>query len=75
MPHDPISRLELLQATEVAWQLAHIQAAQRFAFVGVLSSQRCVQPRLMLRLIETYLVQEEYRAAEKYMKILESSPG
>lgn len=74
MPQDPKSRLELIQATEVAWQLGHIQAAQRFAFVGVLSSQRCVQPRLMLRLIETYLVQEEYRAAEKYMKILESSP-
>ena len=42
--------------------------------MGVLSSQRCVQPRLMKRLVETYLVTGEYRAAEKYIKILESTP-
>lgn len=33
-----------------------------------------VQPRLMKRLVETYLVTGEYRAAEKYIKILESTP-
>ena len=74
IPQDPRTRLELIQASEVAWHLGHIQAAQRFAFVGVLSAQRCVQSRLMRRLIETYLVQEEYRAAEKYIKQLEASP-
>lgn len=74
IPQDPKSRLELIQASEVAWHLGHIQAAQRFAFVGVLSAERSVQPRLMQRLIDTYLVQSEYRAAEKYIKILEASP-
>ena len=56
----------LIEASEVAWQVGQVNAAQRFAFVGVLSSQRCVQPRLMKRLVETYLVTGEYRAAEKY---------
>ena len=64
----------LIEASEVAWQVGQVNAAQRFAFVGVLSSQRCVQPRLMKRLVETYLVTGEYRAAEKYIKILESNP-
>lgn len=63
-----------IEASEVAWQVGQVNAAQRFAFVGVLSSQRCVQPRLMKRLVETYLVTGEYRAAEKYIKILESNP-
>lgn len=74
IPHDPKSRMGLIEASEVAWQVGQVNAAQRFAFVGVLSSQRCVQPRLMKRLVETYLVTGEYRAAEKYIKILESTP-
>ncbi|MDF9830553.1 DUF6057 family protein [Parabacteroides sp. PF5-6] len=74
IPQDPKSRLGLIEAAEVAWQLNHINSAQRFAFVGVLSSQRCIQPRLMMRLVETYLVNEEYKAAEKYITILESAP-
>ena len=74
IPHDPKSRMGLIEASEVAWQVGQVNAAQRFAFVGVLSSQRCMQPRLMKRLVETYLVTGEYRAAEKYIKILESTP-
>ena len=74
IPHDPKSRMGLIEASEVAWQVGQVNAAQRFAFVGVLSSQRCVQPRLMKRLVETYRVTGEYRAAEKYIKILESTP-
>ena len=74
IPHDPKSRLGLIQASEVAWQVGQVNAAQRFAFVGVLSSERCVQPRLMKRLVETYLVTGEYGAAAKYIKILETSP-
>lgn len=66
IPHDPKSRMGLIEASEVAWQVGQVNAAQRFAFVGVLSSQRCVQPRLMKRLVETYLVTGEYRAAEIY---------
>lgn len=74
IPHDPKSRMGLIEASEVAWQVGQVNAAQRFAFVGVLSSQRCVQPRLMKRLVETYLVTGEYRAAAKYIKILEAAP-
>ncbi|MGM9797108.1 MAG: DUF6057 family protein [Parabacteroides sp.] len=74
IPKEPKSRLGLIQASEVAWQVGQVNAAQRFAFVGVLSSQRCVQPRLMKRLVESYLVNGEYRAAEKYIRILEASP-
>ena len=74
IPHDPKSRMGLIEASEVAWQVGQVNAAQRFAFVGVLSSQRCVQPRLMKRLVETYLVTGEYRAAEKYIKILNRLP-
>ena len=75
IPHDPRSRLGLIEASEVAWQVGQVNAAQRFAFVGVLSAQRCVQPRLMQRLVDTYLVTGEYRVAEKYIKILEAAPG
>ncbi len=75
IPHDPRSRMGLIQASEVAWQVGQINAAQRFAFVGVLSSERCVQPRLMKRLVETYLVTGEYRIAEKYIKLLEATPN
>ena len=74
IPYDPRSRMGLIQASEVAWQVGQVNAAQRFAFVGVLSSERCVQPRLMKRLVETYLVSGEYRAAEKYIKLLEATP-
>lgn len=74
IPQDPRSRMGLIQASEMAWQVGQNNAAQRFAFVGVLSSERCVQPRLMKRLVETYLVSGEYPAAEKYIKILESTP-
>ncbi|MDR2388870.1 MAG: DUF6057 family protein [Tannerellaceae bacterium] len=73
IPRDPKTRLGLIQAAEVSWLLNHTNSAQRFAFVGVLSSERNVQPRLMRRLIETYLVNEEYKAAEKYIRILEKS--
>ena len=73
IPHDAKSRLALIEASEVAWQLGQTNSSQRFAFVGVLSSERRVQSRLMKRLVESYLVDGEYRAAGKYIKILESS--
>ncbi|MDR3142761.1 MAG: DUF6057 family protein [Tannerellaceae bacterium] len=73
VPYDPKTRLGLIEASEVAWLVNHTNAAQRFAFVGVLSAERCVQPRLMKRLIETYLVNKEYQVAEKYIKILENT--
>ncbi|MDR1500416.1 MAG: DUF6057 family protein [Tannerellaceae bacterium] len=73
MPYDPKTRLGLIEAAEVSWALNHTNAAQRFAFVGVLSSERGAQPRLMRRLIETYIVNEEYKAAAKYIGILEKT--
>lgn len=73
IPYDPKTRLGLIEASEVAWLVNHTNASQRFAFVGVLSAQRCVQPRLMKRLVESYLVNKEYKVAEKYIKILEGT--
>jgi hypothetical protein len=73
IPHDPKTRLGLIEATEVSWLLNQTNSAQRFAFVGILSSERNIQPRLMQRLIETYLVNEEYKAAAKYIRILGES--
>ena len=73
IPYEPKTRLGLIEASEVAWRVGHTNAAQRFAFVGVLSAERSVQPRLMKRLVETYLVNKEYKVAEKYIKILEST--
>ncbi len=73
IPYDPQGRLGLIEATEVAWQLNHINAAQRFAFIGVMTAQRCIQPRLIVCLVETYLVNEEYVLAEKYIKLLETT--
>ena len=75
IPNDPKTRLGLIEACEVAWQVGHVNSAQRFAFVGVLSSQRCVQPRLMKQLVDIFLVLGEYRAAEKYIKMLEATPN
>ncbi len=74
VPHNPNSRLGLIEASEVAWQVGQVNAAQRFAFVGVLSAERGVQTRLMKRLVETYIVTGEYRAAEKYITLLEATP-
>ena len=34
IPHDPKSRMGLIEASEVAWQVGQVNAAQRFAFVG-----------------------------------------
>lgn len=73
IPQDPVTRLDLIAASEVAWQIGHINSSQRYAFVGVLSSERRVQSRLMTRLVETYLVNEEYGAAQKYITILENT--
>jgi tetratricopeptide (TPR) repeat protein len=73
IPYDPKTRLGLIEASEVAWLVNQTNAAQRFAFVGVLSAERCVQPRLMKRLVETYLVNKEYQAAGKYIRILEGT--
>lgn len=73
IPVEPKSRLQLIEASEVAWQVGQVNAAQRYAFVGVLSAERCIQTRLMARLVDAYLVNEEYAAARKYIKILEAT--
>lgn len=61
-------------ASEVAWRIGHVNTAQRTAFIGTLGSRRSVQPRMMKRLVETYIVTGEYAVAEKFIKILESYP-
>lgn len=66
--------IQNIQASEVAWRIGHVNTAQRTAFIGTLGSRRSIQPRLMKRLVETYIVTGEMAVAEKYIKILESYP-
>lgn len=66
--------IQNIQASEVAWHIGHVNTAQRTAFIGTLGSRRSIQPRLMKRLVETYIVTGEMAVAEKFIKILESYP-
>ena len=74
IPHDPKSRMGLIEASEVAWQVGQVNAAQRFAFVGGIKFTTLRATSFDEAFGETYLVTGEYRAAEKYIKILESNP-
>lgn len=73
-PTDVKYYIQNIQASEVAWRIGHINTAQRTAFIGTLGSRRSIQPRLMKRLVETYIVTGEMAVAEKFIKILESYP-
>ncbi|MBP3474469.1 MAG: hypothetical protein J6J91_06385 [Alistipes sp.] len=73
-PTDVKFYIQNIQASEVAWRIGHVNTAQRTAFIGTLGSRRSIQPRLMQRLVESYLVTGEMEVAEKFIKILESYP-
>ena len=73
-PREAKYYIQNILSSEVAWQVGHVNTAQRTAFIGTLGSRRSIQPRLMKRLVETYIVTEEMAVAEKFIKILESYP-
>ena len=73
-PREAKYYIQNILAGEVAWQVGHVNMAQRASFIGTLGSRRSIQPRLMKRLVETYIITEEMAVAEKFIKILESYP-
>lgn len=73
-PRETKYYIQNILSSEVAWQVGHVNTAQRTAFIGTLGSRRSIQPRLMKRLVETYIVTGEMAVAEKFIKILESYP-
>ena len=73
-PRETKYYIQNILSSEVAWQLGHVNTAQRTAFIGTLGSRRSIQPRLMKRLVETYIITGEMAVAEKFIKILETYP-
>lgn len=73
-PRDTKYYIQNILSSEVSWQVGHVNTAQRTAFIGTLGSRRSVQPRMMKRLVETYIVTGEMAVAEKFIKVLESYP-
>lgn len=73
-PRETKYYIQNILSSEVAWQVGHVNTAQRTAFIGTLGSRRSIQPRLMKRLVETYIITGEMAVAEKFIKILESYP-
>ena len=73
-PREAKFYIQNILASEVAWEVGHVNTAQRTAFIGTLGSRRSIQPRLMKRLVETYIITEEMEVAEKFIKILETYP-
>ncbi len=73
-PRDSKYYIQNVLSSEVAWQIGHVNTAQRTAFIGTLGSRRSIQPRMMKRLVETYIVTGEMAVAEKFIKILECCP-
>ncbi len=73
-PRESKYYIQNILSSEVAWQVGHVNTAQRTAFIGTLGSRRSIQPRLMKRLVETYIITGEMAVAEKFIKILESYP-
>ena len=73
-PRETKYYIQSILSSEIAWQVGHVNTAQRTAFIGTLGSRRSIQPRLMKRLVETYIVTGEMAVAEKFIKILETYP-
>ena len=60
--------------SDVYWSMGHVAYAQRMAFEANVLDDRCYNPRMMRRLIETNLASGAYDAARKYVEILAGNP-
>lgn len=58
------------QLSRVAWSMGNVALAQALAFEGMMGSERAVNPRLMVVLAKTNLVNGQYRVAAKYINLL-----
>lgn len=61
--------------SDVNYATGNIALAQELAFEGMIASERAVNPRFLLRLIETNLIYGHPRVAEKYIRLLEQTYG
>ena len=55
---------------DVYWQAGDVALAQEMAFEGMIASRDGVNPRLLMRLLQTNLVCGNYPVAEKYINLL-----
>ena len=58
---------------DVYWQVGSVALAQEMAFEGMIASRDGVNPRLLMRLVQTNLVSGNYPVAEKYINLLADS--
>ena len=56
--------------SDVYWQLGDVALAQEMAFEGMVASREGANPRLLMRLVQTNLIEENYPVAEKYINLL-----
>ena len=59
--------------SDVCWQAGDVALAQEMAFEGMVASRDGVNPRLLMRLVQTNLVTGNYPVAEKYIELLSAT--
>lgn len=59
--------------SDIYYQMGNVALAQEMAFEGMIASERAVNPRLLLRLIQTNLIYGYDNVAEKYIRLLEQT--
>jgi hypothetical protein len=65
--------LTITLSNEIWWQLGDVNAAQHSALLGTIFSPRGENSRLLRRLVEINIVNGQYRPAEKFIGILETT--
>ena len=56
--------------SDIYWQAGDVALAQEMAFEGMIGSRDGVNPRLLMRLVQTNLIAGNYSVAEKYINML-----
>lgn len=67
------SYLPIIFANEVYFYLGDVNASQHLALLAMIFSPNHYSSRLLRRLIQVNVINEEYKIAEKYLKILEKT--
>lgn len=59
--------------SRVSYGMGNVALAQALAFEGMIGSERAQNPRFILMLAKTNLINGQYRVAEKYISLLEQT--
>ena len=59
--------------SDIYYAMGQIGLSQRMAFEGMVSSERAVNPRLLLRLVQTNLILGHPEVAQRYVRLLEQT--